>query len=78
MKRRILIADDSRQTCEQLRQLLEADGGFAVDVAHDGTTALRMLTESGYGVFLIQSLMDEVTYTPGASGTELRLTKRRS
>jgi serine/threonine-protein kinase RsbW len=36
------------------------------------------LSESGYGLFLIESLMDEVVYTPEARGTTLRLTRRRN
>ncbi len=36
------------------------------------------LNESGYELFLIKSLMDEVVYTPAAHGTALRLTRRRA
>jgi serine/threonine-protein kinase RsbW len=37
------------------------------------------LAEGGYGLFLIQSLMDEVSYTPVTpTGTALRMTKRRT
>jgi serine/threonine-protein kinase RsbW len=36
------------------------------------------LHEGGYGLFLIETLMDEVTYQPGpGAGTVLRLHKRR-
>jgi len=47
--------------------------------APDGVAAPdpEALAESGYGLFLIESIMDEVTYTPGATGTVLRLSKRR-
>ncbi len=48
--------------------------------APDGVTAPDpdALQEGGYGVFLIQALMDEVIYTPGETGTELRMTKVRT
>jgi len=37
------------------------------------------LAEGGYGLFLIEALMDEVSYTPSRpSGTVLRLLKRRA
>jgi anti-sigma regulatory factor (Ser/Thr protein kinase) len=35
------------------------------------------LSESGYGLFLIHSLMDEVEYVRKKAGTELRLAKHR-
>jgi len=37
------------------------------------------LAEGGYGLFLIEALMDEVSYSPaGAVGTVLRLKKQRA
>ncbi len=37
------------------------------------------LAEGGYGLFLIEALMDEVSYTPGGDvGTVLRLRKQRA
>jgi serine/threonine-protein kinase RsbW len=47
----------------------------------EGTTAPapEELAEGGYGLFLIEALMDEVRYSPaGEAGTELRLKKQRA
>ena len=46
--------------------------GGAIDSTEDGTN----LTQHGRGIFLMRSLMDEVTYRH--NGTELHLMKRRS
>lgn len=41
--------------------------------------APEALAEGGYGLFLIEALMDEVSYSPaGAAGTVLRLKKQRA
>jgi DNA-binding NtrC family response regulator len=52
MKRRVLIAEDSAQTREQLRSLLEADGAYQVDTTGDGKSALEALTSQHYSFFL--------------------------
>lgn len=38
--------------------------------------ALDDLPESGYGLLLIQALMDELAWEPGPSGTTVRMVKR--
>jgi serine/threonine-protein kinase RsbW len=48
------------------------DSGGAVESAEDGTN----LTQHGRGIFLMRSLMDEVTYRH--NGTELHLKKLRA
>jgi DNA-binding NtrC family response regulator len=55
MQRRILIAEDSLQTQEQLRQLLEADSFLKVDSCGDGRSALKALEQHPYS-FLITDL----------------------
>jgi DNA-binding NtrC family response regulator len=52
MERRILLAEDSPVTCEQLRTLLEAEGQFRVDTVGDGRTALQALREHNYSIVL--------------------------
>ena len=52
MERRILIAEDSKTTCEQLRTLLEAGEDLAVDTVGDGKAALQALTQKSYSVLL--------------------------
>src|SRR5262249_21960729 len=59
MQRRILIADDSEQTCKQLRALLEADG-YHVDVAADGRAALEALEREAYHFVLTDLRMPHV------------------
>jgi DNA-binding NtrC family response regulator len=52
MERRILLAEDSKTTSEQLRTLLQAGGQFKVDVVGDGEAALHALTEHPYSIVL--------------------------
>ena len=52
MQRRILLADDQKQTQQQLRSLVEPDGTITVDVVDDGPAALKALAEQNYSIFL--------------------------
>jgi DNA-binding NtrC family response regulator len=52
MERRILLAEDSKATSEQLRTLLEAGDQFKVDTVGDGEAALHALTEHQYSILL--------------------------
>jgi two-component system response regulator AtoC len=52
MERRILLADDSQTTSEQLRTLLESGDQFKVDTVADGEAALQALTEHPYSILL--------------------------
>ncbi|HEY7154237.1 MAG TPA: sigma-54 dependent transcriptional regulator [Gemmataceae bacterium] len=52
MERRILLAEDSKTTSEQLRTLLEFGGQFKVDTVGDGEAALRALSEHAYSLLL--------------------------
>ena len=52
MERRILIAEDSKLTCEQLRTLLEAGGRLTVDAVGDGRAALEALSRHSYSIVL--------------------------
>jgi DNA-binding NtrC family response regulator len=65
MQHRVLIADDSAQTVEPLRAMLEAEGAYQVDTAADGRTALDLLTQRPYGIFLTDLRM------PGLDGMRL-------
>src|SRR5260370_34890027 len=60
MKRRILIAEDSPQTRDQLRTLLEAGEGFEVDTTGDGRAALEALTKNHYSIFLTDLKMPQL------------------
>ena len=52
MDRRILIAEDSKLTCEQLRTLLQSEGQLTVDAVGDGQTALQALSQHNYSILL--------------------------
>jgi DNA-binding NtrC family response regulator len=65
MRRRVLIAEDSREIREQLRQLLQADDGFEVETTGDGRSALELLTSQNYSIFLTDLRM------PGLDGMQL-------
>jgi serine/threonine-protein kinase RsbW len=59
---------------EGVRVRLE-DQGRSFDPASAASPDLDSLPESGMGVFILRSMMDEVTYVPGAPNT-LTLFKR--
>jgi two-component system, NtrC family, response regulator AtoC len=65
MTRSILIADDSEQTRNQLRKLLEADGTYQVDTVGNGRAALQTLLKKRYALFLTDLQM------PGMDGMKL-------
>jgi DNA-binding NtrC family response regulator len=52
MERRILLAEDSKATSEQLKTLLEAGGQFKVDTVGDGEEAFKALSQHSYSVLL--------------------------
>ncbi len=52
MDRRILLADDSKATSEQLQTLLQAGGQFKVDTVADGEAAYQALQEHPYSILL--------------------------
>jgi DNA-binding NtrC family response regulator len=59
--RRILIAEDNKDTRESLRQLLEAALGVNVDTVADGSQALQALLERPYSVLISDLKMPNVT-----------------
>jgi DNA-binding NtrC family response regulator len=65
MKRKLLIAEDSERTREQLATLLEGTGQFDVDTVGNGVDALERLTQDAYSVFLTDLKM------PGKDGLQL-------
>jgi DNA-binding NtrC family response regulator len=65
MQRKLLIADDSVETRESLRTLLQADETFQVDTTGDGRTALELLSRENYNIFLTDLRM------PGIDGMAL-------
>jgi two-component system response regulator AtoC len=65
--RRILVADDNEQAREQLKTLLEAEPGVAVDTTGDGNKALEIITSAkpSYSILLTDLKM------PGRDGINL-------
>lgn len=66
----ILVVDDERDTCENLRDIL-SDLGYHVDVALDGPAALHLLESRAYDVALLDFKL------PGMDGLELYREIRR-
>jgi DNA-binding NtrC family response regulator len=60
----LLVVDDDRGNCAILSRRLSRLG-YAVDVAYDGPSALRMLRENHYGVAVLDYQM------PGMNGIEV-------
>jgi len=67
---RILLADDDEELSQLLSDFLEREG-FAVDIANDGTTALRRVSESDYDAMILDVML------PGKSGIEVLRELRR-
>jgi DNA-binding NtrC family response regulator len=65
MKRRILIADNSPNTCEALQHVLEADLGVDVTAVPDGRAAMKALLSRSYSILITALKM------PRVSGMEL-------
>lgn len=51
------------------------DNGKSFDPATVGLPDLTQMQEGGYGLYLVQQLMDEVMYEPGAENNHWRLVK---
>jgi DNA-binding NtrC family response regulator len=60
MERRILIAEDSKTTSEQLRTLLEVGEELIVDTVGDGKAALQALSHKSYSVLLTDLQMPQL------------------
>jgi two-component system OmpR family response regulator len=57
--RRILVIEDDRETAGQLADCLEG-GGYEVDLAGDGTTALSLAGAADYAVMTVDRLLPEI------------------
>src|SRR6516165_9231920 len=49
----LLLVDDGLDVCANMADLLADLGGFHVDVAHDGPTALQLVRQRPYDVALL-------------------------
>src|SRR5256885_2341353 len=65
MPLRLLIAEDSQQTREQLRELLEGDKSYQVDTVGDGEAVIAALKKNDYSFLLTDLRM------PGINGMQL-------
>ncbi len=63
-KKKILVVDDERYTCEFLRELLSEEG-YSVSVIQDGADAINKIKEDSFDVVLLDILM------PGVNGVEI-------
>jgi DNA-binding NtrC family response regulator len=60
MDRRILLAEDSKATSEQLKTLLGAGGQFTIDTVADGEAAFKALTEHPYSILITDLQMPKL------------------
>jgi DNA-binding response OmpR family regulator len=61
---RILIIDDDREFCEELSDILGAEG-HTVSAAHDGATGLALAKKLDYDILLLDLRL------PGATGLDI-------
>ncbi len=59
MTTRILIVDDEEIVVRSCQRIL-ADGGFEIDVAHDGWEALRRVDEHDYDIIILDIMMPKI------------------
>lgn len=68
---KILLADDDEELCQLLADFLVREG-FAVDLAHDGETTLRLAAEGGYDAVILDVML------PHRSGLDVLRELRRN
>jgi len=61
-----------------LVRIKDQGGGFNPEHVGDPLAPENLLKESGRGIFILSSLMDDVKYEFGQDGTEIILTKEKS
>jgi DNA-binding response OmpR family regulator len=67
---RVLVVEDEKRLADTLQWGLEADG-YAVDVAHDGLTGLRLAEENPYQAIILDIML------PGMNGYKVCAQLRR-
>lgn len=58
-KLKILIVEDDKEMCEELRELLEREG-YLVDIAYNATEGLRDIDIDGYNIVLLDLKLPKV------------------
>ncbi|MFA5138261.1 MAG: response regulator [Elusimicrobiota bacterium] len=72
MPLKLLLVDDDRELCEELRDML-GDAGYLVETAEDGAQGARMIAAADYDAAILDFKM------PGSDGIELlEAIKRKS
>ncbi|MFL6448156.1 MAG: response regulator transcription factor [Bryobacteraceae bacterium] len=54
---RVLLVDDDREVADYVRRELEEEESFAVVVAHDGATGLRLVESSAFDILVLDVMM---------------------
>ncbi len=75
-EKRVLIAEDSPVT-QDILQLLLSSKGYDVDIAHDGTEALKLLKERNYTLALMDYHMPGLTGGQVVTRSHKEITDRR-
>lgn len=58
-------------------RIRDQGGGFDPDALSNPLDPENLLRESGRGIFIVRSLMDEVSYNFSKNGTEVTIVKRK-
>lgn len=64
MKKKILIIDDDKEICDELKEILE-DEGYSVEISLDGLEGFEMIEKNDYDIILQDIKL------PGLDGVEL-------
>jgi CheY-like chemotaxis protein len=59
MAPRILVVDRNEAFATMLKEMLETDGGYAVEVVHAGTEALARLRQAGFDLTIVDMDLDD-------------------
>jgi serine/threonine-protein kinase RsbW len=62
------------ENCHEWMRVMIKDTGMSFDPAQASPPDLEALPESGLGIFIMRSFVDEVTYLPGSAGSPNVLT----
>jgi len=62
---------------ELVVEITDSGGGFDLEVLEDATAPENLLKERGRGIFIMRSMMDDVSFEFTDKGTRCRLVKRR-
>lgn len=60
MNKNILLIDDDKELCEEIREILESEG-YAVELAHDGKSGFNKLLGNKHDILLLDLKIPAMT-----------------